>query len=66
MQGYYMLNQNKEQITLHIWTYYYFVMSKCMSFTLQFVVFSIMTLNITIVTSCDSLIVIPVPYFFHH
>ena len=44
--------------------FYYFVMFKCMSTTVrvdgtvQFILFFVMRLNITIVTSCDSLIVI--------
>ena len=52
------------------WTFTYFVMCKCMrSFfhvngTVQFTFFLIMRLNTTIVTSCDSLIVIFLPEFF--
>ena len=49
------------------WTSYYFVMCKCISTTVcvkstvQFTFFLVMRLNITIVTSCDLLIVILVP-----
>ena len=52
------------------WTSYYFAMCKCMSTTVgvndiaEFTFFLFMRLKITIVTSCDSFIVIFVPYFF--
>ena len=47
-------------------------MCKCMSTTVrvnctvEFTFFLIMRLNITVVTICDLLIAIFVPYFFHH
>ena len=50
--------------------FYYLVMCKCMSTTVrvngtvQFTFFLVMRLNITIVTSCDSLIVILVTLIF--
>ena len=49
------------------WTFYCFVMCKCMSSTVcvdgtvEFTFFLVIRLNITIVTSCDSLIVIFLP-----
>ena len=49
------------------WTFYYFLISKCLSTTVrvsgsvQFTFFLVMRLNITTVTSCDSLIVILLP-----
>ena len=54
------------------WTFYYIVICKCLSTivrvtgTVQFTFFLVMRLNITIITVCDSFIVILVTHFFHH
>ena len=54
------------------WTFYYLVIYKCMGIsvrvnsTVQFTYFLAMALNITTVSSYDSLIVVLATYFFHH
>ena len=67
-----LLAFNSCYVILIEWTFYYFVMCKCMSTTVyvngtvQFTFLLVMRLNTVIVTSCDSLIVILAPQFFHH
>ena len=59
-------------VVLIDWTFHYCVICKCVNTTVrdngtvQFTFFLLMRLNITIVRSCDLLVVIIVPLFFHH
>ena len=63
---------NSCYVNLIKWTFHHLVMCKrmsttvCVNGTVKFIFFLVMRLNITIVKSCDSLIVILATYFFHH
>ena len=56
------LIRDEIDVVLIEWTFYYFVLCKCMSTTVrvngtvQFTFFLVMRLNITVVTNCDLLI----------